>query len=691
MERITRFRASILLLIFCLIIGIFAFKLYDLQIIQTEGKTDNTTTYTTYTRVKAARGDILDRNGNALVSNRASYDLVFNYYIITGSENTNESLLQLVKLCQELEIEYIETFPITKSRPFEYTLEEYSTTQQNYFQAYLANRDWDSDITAPLLMKRLRDAYHIPEEWSDEDARSVIGLRYELALRAGITNLPNYIFIEDAADADLSAIRELNIPGLMVEPSTVREYNTEYAAHILGYVGDMSPEQWEYYKNIEGYEMDSQVGQDGLEQAFEEELHGVDGLRKDVHTADGTLVSSTYEVMPQAGNNVEVSIDLNLQRVAEDELAAKLEGLRASENKDADGADAEGGAVVAMEVKTGEILISASYPTYDLSTFFEDYEEILEQDYNPLYNRALLGLYPPGSTYKMSMVTAAINAGVINSQWTCYDAGIFDKYADSSNGWAPTCMAYSTNGGSHGTINAAHALEKSCNYFFYVLGDMMGISTIDETAKGFGLGESTGVELFEYTGYRANTETKEALYSGSDAIWYKGDQILAAIGQSDNRFTPLQLCVYASTLANQGKRYSATFLNRVVSSDYKELVKENEPELLSTMEIKDEAYQTYLEGMKLVCKSGTAASAFSNYPIAVAAKTGTAETDKVGASDNAAFICFAPADDPQIAIAIYGEQAGHGTAMASIAKAILDKYFDVDEIGDVVVYENQIG
>ena len=220
---------------------------------------------------------------------------------------------------------------------------------------------------------------------------------------------------------------------------------------------------------------------------------------------------------------------------------------------------------------------------------------------------------------------------------------------------------------------------------------MMGISTIDETAKGFGLGESTGVELFEYTGYRANTETKEALYSGSDAIWYKGDQILAAIGQSDNRFTPLQLCVYASTLANQGKRYSATFLNRVVSSDYKELVKENEPELLSTMEIKDEAYQTYLEGMKLVCKSGTAASAFSNYPIAVAAKTGTAETDKVGASDNAAFICFAPADDPQIAIAIYGEQAGHGTAMASIAKAILDKYFDVDEIGDVVVYENQIG
>ena len=222
MERIARFRAGIVLLIFFLIVGIFSFRLYSLQVIETGGSTDNTTTFVTYTRVKAARGDILDRNGNALVSNRASYDLVFNYYVISNAEDTNEQLLKLVQLCRELEIEYIDTFPVTKARPFEYTLEEYSTVEQGYFQAYLANRDWDSDITAPLLMKRLRDSYDIPADWSEEDARAVIGLRYELALRAGITNLPNYVFLEDAEDSQLSAIRELNIQGLMVEPSTVR-------------------------------------------------------------------------------------------------------------------------------------------------------------------------------------------------------------------------------------------------------------------------------------------------------------------------------------------------------------------------------------------------------------------------------------------------------------------------------------
>ena len=189
-----------------------------------------------------------------------------------------------------------------------------------------------------------------------------------------------------------------------------------------------------------------------------------------------------------------------------------------------------------------------------------------------------------------------------------------------------------------------------------------------------------------------NEETKQKLYSGYDAYMYAADKVLASIGQSDNRFTPLQLCVYASTLANQGKRYAATFMNRVVSSDYTSLLENKEPQLISTMEVKEEAYQAYLAGMQQVCTSskGTAYRTFGDYPIAVAAKTGTAETDKQGRSDNAAFICFAPADDPQIAVAVYGEMAGHGSALASVAKSILDVYFDVDEVGDITVYENQV-
>lgn len=686
MERMTRFRATVLLVIFCLIVAFFSVRLYGLQIIETGGKTDNSTTYTTRTRVKAARGDILDRNGNAMVSNRASYDLVFNHYVILSSDDPNASLLKLVKLCEDLDIEYIDHFPITEGRPFEYTMEEYGTTWQGYFQSYLANRNLDSDIAATTLMKHLRSSYDIPEQWSDEDARKVIGLRYELALRGGITNLPNYIFIEDAEDQSLSTILELNIPGLNVESSTVREYNTEYAAHILGFVGAMNPEQWEHYKNIEGYEMDAVVGQSGLEEAFEEELHGIDGLREDVVAADGTVVSTRYITEPRAGNNVEVTIDLNYQRAAEEALASLLGALRESDKTGhKDGSDAEGGAVVAMEVKTGKVLVSASYPTYDLSTYFENYEQILKEPYDPLYNRALQATYPPGSTYKMSMVIAGINAGIINSETTITDEGVFDKY----DGFSPTCLAWTYNRGSHGTINAVEALRVSCNYFFYELADRMSIDLMDETAKGLGLGESTGIELPEYIGHRANPESKAEAYSGSNAVWFEGDKILAGIGQSENRFTPMQMCSYTSTIANRGTRYKATFLNRVVSSDYRSLVKESTPEILSTMGIKDEAYQTCLLGMKEVASNGTASGTFWDYPIQVAAKTGTAENGT--GSDHAAFVCFAPADDPQIAIAVYGEKAGHGSAAAGVAKEILDVYFDVDEISDVVVYENKVG
>lgn len=691
MERITRFRAQILVALFTVILLFFAFKLYDLQIIQTGGSTDNTTTFTTYTRVKATRGDILDTNGNLLVSNRASYDLVMNHYVLITADGTNDYLYQLVKRCEEAGIAYTEHFPVSMERPFVYTLTEYNSSWQGYFQEYLAYMGGlDSDITAPLLVKRLRERYEIPVEWTEEEARKVIGLRYEMDLRSCVGSLPNYIFLTDVSDEDLSAIVELNIPGLMVEATTVREYNTKYAAHILGFVGPMNAKQWEQYKDNEDYSMDSEIGQDGFEAAFEEYLHGVDGLREDTVTTSGELVSSRYIVEPKAGSNVEVAIDINLQRAAEDEMERVFSQLRNIEGQD--GSDVEGGAVVAMDVKTGQVLVCSSYPTYDLSTFFEDYEEILEMPNDPLYNRALLGIYPPGSTYKMSMVIAGINSNVINSGTVVYDRGVYDKYGPE---FTPKCLYYTNYGMLHQNMTAATALQVSCNYFFYDLGDKIALSAMDSTAKELGLGELTGVELPENTGHRANEETKKAMYTGDDANWYKADQIIAAIGQSDNRFTPIQLCVYASTLANRGTRYKATFLNRVVSADYRSLLYQNEVSVMSTFDISDDAYLAYSQGMYLVTHrtedwSGTAYQTFKNYPIDVAAKTGTAETGISGTSDNGAFICYAPADDPQIAIAIYGEKAGHGSSLATIAKAMLDVYFEVGEIGDVTAYENQL-
>ena len=709
MERISRVRASLLLVFFCLILAFFVFTMYDLQIVETGGVVDNTTTFTTITRVKASRGDILDINGNKLVGNRASYDLVFNHYVITSSDNTNDSLMRLIQKTRELGITYMDHFPITKDRPFEYTLTEYTTAWQGYFQSYLRDRSIDSDITAPLLMQRMRERYKIPEEWSDVDARAVIGLRYEFDLR-GVVNLSSYVFMEDVSDEHLSALLELNTPGLMVEASTVREYHTKYAAHILGTMGAMTNKQWEKvrdaYKAGEGpeYYMDAQVGQSGFEAAFESYLHGVDGLRRDTVDKNGAIISQEYYEgkEPKAGNNVETTIDINLQTIAEDALADIIDWLQNPEdsktdkNQELTGRDVEGAAVVVMKVKTGEILACASYPTYNPITYNQDYEEILKMDFDPLFNRAFHATYAPGSSFKMVTLYAAMELGggtegrlfqygeTINAQ------GKYRRYEDQ--GFAPACLLWNSYKRMHGVIDAAKALEVSCNYFFYELSDrFLSGATLDEAAKGFGLGEKTGIELDEAVGMRANAENKAKLYKGALASWGVGDKLNASIGQSENRLTPLQLCVYVATVANKGVCMKATFLNRVVASDYRTLVYQNEPVVASTLKMSNATYGTLVQGMKQVITgpSGTARTTMQGLSVEVAAKTGTAETGRLG-SDDGSFVCFAPVDNPEIAIAVFGEKAAHGSTLGRVARDVIEYYFYQAQASAVNTYENQI-
>lgn len=685
MERITKVRAVFLLTLVALLLSFFGIKLYTMQIADKTAAANNVVTYITRTRVRASRGDILDTNGNVLVTNRSSYNLVFNHYVILNSGNPNQQLLKLTTLCRQQGIEYVDHFPVTTQWPFEYTIDELPSAWQTYFQLFLVNRgDLDSDTTAALLMETLRESYDIPEDWSDEDARAVIGLRYEITLRNGVTNLPNYVFLEDATETELAAILELNTAGLRVETSTVRSYNTAYAVHALGYVGAMNTSQWITYKEL-GYEMDALVGQSGVEQAFESYLHGTDGIRMDEVTQDGTVVRSWYEIEPKPGNNVEISLDLMMQMAAEDKMASVIEELRKQE-EGASGQDAEGAAVVAIDVKTGQVLVCASYPSYDPAKLLEDYANISSQPYTPLLNRALMGTYPPGSTYKMVMAIAGIQTETVTAETTVRDKGVFEKHGFSAN-----CLYYTNYGYNHGKITCADALKVSCNYYFYHLADSISIDYIDSISKGLGLGENSGVELYETLGYRANPATKAKLFAGTDSAgWYYADGIMNGIGQSYNSFTPMQLASYAMGLANQGTRYKATFLNRVVSADYRQLLMENKVQVLSQMAISQEAYEVYLSGMKMVAgaSGGTAYSTFKDYPIAVAAKTGTAEAGL--GSANGAFVCFAPADDPQIAIAVYGEKAGGGGKLAPIAKEILNVYFGFST-GDTDSLENQLG
>lgn len=702
MERITRRRALIVLLIIVLVFTFYAFRLFKLQVV--EGNPDNTTVYATKTRVKASRGNLLDRNGNIMVGNQASYDLVFNHYVIKSANNTNEYLYKLVKKCEELGIEYNDHFPVTKERPFEYTLDEYTSAWRGYFQSFLGP-DWcdiDSDITAPLLIEQLRERYKIPDEWSDQEARAVIGLRYEFDLRGVVSSLSTYTFLEDVPDEHLSELLELNIPGLTVEASTKRVYYTSYAAHILGTIGAMTESQWAELKETDEYYMDAQVGQSGAESAFESYLHGVDGMRLDKVDKDGVYISQKYVEgqEPKAGYNVELTLDLNLQMVAEDALADVVEYLRNPENENSS-EDAEGASVVAMEVKTGEVLVCASYPTYDLTTFNEKYNEILEQDFDPLFNRALQGTYYPGSTYKMCTLVAAMTNGHYSLGETIVDEGVFTKY----EGFNPKCLRYSSSGGTrtHGEINSTTALEVSCNYFFYELAYRMieqngslakGLQELDSTAQALGFGEYTGVELYEAKGYRANEESKAATHTGQEKTFFKGDLIQASIGQSTNMVTPIQMCNYVATLANGGTRMKATFLKRVVSADYRTLVEENEPEIVNVLDLSDEIVSAYTEGMKAVVsgKDGTARKTMSGLAVEVCAKTGTAQTGR--GTDDGYFVCFAPADDPVIAIAVHGEKAAHGSTLGRVAKAILSSYFGEDvtlDISYVEVNENQMG
>lgn len=712
MERMTRLRARILLGLFAFIMVLYAMRLFNLQIISTDGNTDNTTYYTTVTTVRAARGDILDRNGKVLVGNRASYDLVFNHFVIKSADNRNEYLYTLLKKCEELGVEHQDHLPVTTTRPFEYTLSDYSTAWQGYYQNYMADRSWDPDVTAPLLIEKMRSLYAIPEEWTEEEARAVIGLRYEFDLR-GVTKLPSYVFISDVDSENLAAILELNTPGLMVESSTVREYHTTYGAHILGYMGAMTDAEWQENQKL-GYSMDADVGKSGFEQAFETYLHGIDGQRLDKVTKEGTIVSQQYleGKEPVAGNNVETTIDIDLQKVAEDALAERMKELtdpNINTGGEGEGIDAQGAAVVVMKVKTGEILACASYPTFNLATMKEDWDAINSDDLKPLFNRAFGATYAPGSTYKMCTLVAAMENvyGSTNPKAgqpiyapgeTIYDTGVFSH--DDFPDFHPTCLFYSSSYGSHGDLTAQDALKVSCNLFFYELGYRMTIGMMDETAKGFGLGEPTGIELTEKVGWRANEASKKASYKNSaDAAWNGGDRVLCAIGQSENRFTPLQLAVYTCTLANQGTRYRATFLNRVTSSDYRTLVYSNSPEVVSKMNISDTTYNTYVDGMRRVVTmiGGTATTCFggpkdednTQWPskITVCAKTGTAQHSS-GGSDHGVFVCFAPMDDPQVAIAIFGEKTAHGSSMAPVAEPILKAYFEMVDASEVYTYEN---
>lgn len=690
MERRARFRTGVFVAVILVIMALFTFRLYALQTSLTEEEIRTSNSLTIWTTVDAARGKILDRNGTVMVGNRASYNLIMIGYVFFNGPSPNESLLELLALCDELGIDVESDFPVSETRPYTYTLEDYSEAWQSYFRKFLTSRGWDPDMSAQNLMRNLREDYNIPGGLTEEEAYRLIAVRFELELRT-IEGMPldNYILARDISSENLAAVMELGVPGVLVETTTVREYNTTYAAHLLGHTGSMNA--YEYENLYPDYAMDAVVGKEGVEYTFEKYLHGTDGLLETTILSTGEVLEQKYLATPEPGNNVELTIDLGLQMTAENALAQVIQDLQQNGvGSKKEGKDADSGAVVVLDATNNEVLAMASYPTYDPARYNLDFNELAEADGNPLLNHALQGLYPPGSIYKMVTAIAAMEFANVGAYYQVTDQGVFTKY--ELQGYAPACYIWRSSGRTHGTVNMMQALAVSCNYYFYEVGLQVATENVDYVAERLGLGEPTGIELYEETGTRANAETKAEIFAGTDmAAWVDGDKLQASIGQSLNSFTPLQMACYVSALANQGARYKATLLSRVVSWDYQDLILESQPEIASQLDMDEKTIACINEGMKMTVSdySGTANSYLSDYPIAIAAKTGTAQHGS-GGSDNASFVCYAPADDPQIAIAVYVEHGAQGGNLANVVRPILDAFFSQESKYETTYNENTV-
>lgn len=688
---------GVMVLLAAVLVG-FLWVLYDLQYVhgaeyleQSRRKIAKTET------VEAARGQILDRYGRVLVSNRASYNVSLDTSFM--GEDRNTVLLRLLDICREESVTWSDTLPVSQSAPYVFTAEG----AYGNLRKYAEKMKWEGLVptaeeiealqsaespalpSAERLIAKLRETYQVDPALSDGEARDLVGVLYELALRSREITWSSYVFAQDVEMTFIVKVKEASLSGVSIDTTTVREYNTSYAAHLLGRVGLMDSDEWNNIYQALDYPYNASVGKDGMEQAFESYLHGVPGKRAIETNDQGKVVSAddnwkiderTGEPQaPQPGYNVISTLDIKLQEAVERALADGVGALKSE--------DTQGAAAVVIDVNDGGVLASASYPTYDLSTFLQNYTELANDPLNPLFNRATQGIYPPGSTFKMVTAIAGLQEGVITPTDEILDTGRYTYYKD----YQPQCWYYRQYGRTHGKENVSEAIRDSCNIFFYDVGRRLGISLLDEYAQKFGLGEYTGIEVYESKGHVAGPGYTESL----GQKWYDGNTLPAAIGQENNQFTPIQLANYVATLANGGTHYSAHLLKEVKSSDFSQVVYQYEPEVLNELDLDPENLEAVTRGMLMVTQPGGSAYSygFNTLDIQVAAKTGSAQVSSATES-NAVFVCFAPYEDPEIALAIVVEKGGSGSTLSSIAVEILDYYFSSGSGMETVEGENTL-
>ena len=665
-----RRRVYMLLGFFAAFLLLFFAVLYDAQVAHgSENRAKSITSNTTSETVTASRGIITDRNGKVLVSNRLAYTLVLDKSGFGKDQAAlNDAILRLIQLCQEQDVLWNDTLPMTTGASPRLT----TASRSEAFKKYLKDNKLPQNGTDEETFAALRALYKIDESLPNAQARLIVGVRYELDGRS------SYTFAEDVSTDLLSRITDGHYEGVTIKTAAARVYNTKLAAHILGTVGAIWQEEWRSDEATgyvgyadKGYNMNDLVGKDGVEKAFEEYLHGKDGRRLITTDENGKLTGELYTREPQPGGTVALTLDIDLQRVVEETLAETIQGMMDKDSYQ------RGGAAAVIEVGTGEVLALASYPTYDLETFNQDYEELVADERLPMFNRATQGIYAPGSTFKLCTSAAALEEGIITPSTIIEDRGIYTYYKDPQ----PMCWIWRQAGMTHGRINVSQAIVDSCNYFYYEVGRLTGIKKLDEYATAFGLGQSTGIEIGDASGVLASPEWAEA----HDREWTDGQTITAAIGQSYNAFTPLQLANYVATLVSGGEHYEAHLLKTVKSYDNSRIIDVYNKGPLNDMELSDSTVAAITKGMHDLTHDSLT-SAFSRCVVEAGAKTGSAQVGTDIA--NGTFVAYAPYDDPQIAIAIVVEKGGSGSLLANAAVDIINAWFTRG--GSTAVGENTL-
>lgn len=643
--------------------------------------------------IAAPRGNIVDRYGVPLAVNRMGFTVQI-IQTKTSKKDLNRMLLELVRLFEKNGdtynkefAKYIKFDPVDFGRNIARANDKIAILKT--YTGYRF-RSVPSDASATDIFDYFRTVFEIDEAYTMEEAYKIMSMRFEILPCSTVNAV---VLAKDVSKMTVAEIEERHqdFPGVSTDIIPIRNYvNGKDVAHVLGYVGAINDKELTRRKD-DGYRMNDMIGKLGVELAAEGYLRGIDGKKRIEVDTEGRFTEELNQDPATPGDEVILTLDMRLQKVAMESLEKNLEVIRNKKDGKKNFGDASAGSVVAMDVHTGEVLAMANYPSYDPSIFLAGADnkeaqkaitELLTDNVNkPMRNRAIQDIYAPGSTFKMLTAIAGLQEGIITPKSVIRDNG-----TETIGGWKFTCLEYKLGYPLHGDLTLERALATSCNIYFHKLGYY---TTIDKLAKWgtlFGLGQKTGIDVdsgMEEAGWISSKETKKILHK-EDQNWYPANTAMAAIGQFDNLFTPLQLCNYVSTIANGGKKFKPYLIKRIVKYDGS-VVKEADPEY-EQLPVKKENLEAVKKGMVAVAASveGTAAQAFKGFPYTVAGKTGTAETGaEAKSSSNALFVCFAPADNPKIAVAVVVEKGAWGSNTAPIARDILEEYFKVNKINAV--------